>query len=228
MTTITNDLARSKISPGDSRNLFNIEPPTDTSNDLSDLETPTDNPSKKKECTNCGNLNAKFYCAGCHQAPKTDGTTHVNVRYCTKECQKTHWAYHRIECKNLQARKALFRAAWLLRKMWHTVRKESFDNCVIKAEEVNGELLIHEGDYNLERSKRVPGFYREFPEAIFNDKQDAEACLDLLCCSDSLSHMYMVSHWLLKGESCCKIIPVTQELIPPRTQVSVWTSMRSK
>ncbi|KAI5272559.1 Palmitoyltransferase akr1, ankyrin repeat-containing protein akr1 [Aureobasidium subglaciale] len=156
-------------------------------------------PSETKRCTNCAKLNAKAHCAGCHQAPNMDGTPRTDVRYCSKQCQKTHWSAHRIECKNLQARKALFRAAWLLQKIWYAVRRESFDNCVVKAEEVDGELLIHEGDYSLEPTKRDLGFYREFPDAIFKDKQDADTCLNLLYCTDSLSHMYMVSSWLLKG-----------------------------
>lgn len=102
----------------------------------------------------------------------------------------------------MQARKALFRAAWLLQKIWYTVRRESFDNDIVRTEEVDGELLIHEGNYDPESTKRKYGFYREVPDAIFKNKQDAEACLNLLYCTDSLSFMYIVNSWLLKGESC--------------------------
>ncbi|KEQ71396.1 hypothetical protein M436DRAFT_74462 [Aureobasidium namibiae CBS 147.97] len=172
--------------------------PTNKADDLSDVKTPDDQLNNKNKCANCGCLDANAYCAGCHQAPNTDGTPHVNVRYCTRECQKAHWPSHRIECKNLQARKALFRAAWLLQKIWYAVRRESFDNDLVSAEEVNGELLIQEGNYDLKSTKRENGFYREFPDAIFKNKQDAEASLNLLYCTDSVSHMYMVNHWLLK------------------------------
>jgi hypothetical protein len=212
VSTIVNDLARIKISTNDSPVPSNTEPPTNNSDALSDVDTPINQAKSEKQCTNCGNHNAKAYCAGCHQAPNTDGTPHVNVRYCTKECQKAHWPAHRLECKNLQARKALFRAARLLQKMWYTVRRESFDNCIVKAEEVNGELWIHEGDYDLEPTKRNPGFYRDFPDAIFKNKQDADTCLNLLYCTDSLGHMYMVNHWLLKGRSCWKTVLTTIEL----------------
>lgn len=201
MSTITKELAGSKISTDGSRDDSNTETPSDKSGDLSDDKTAIDQATNKKKCTNCGHLDANAYCAGCHQAPNTDGTPHVNVRYCTRKCQKAHWPSHRTECKNLQARKALFRAAWLLQKIWYTVRRESFDNDLVSAEEVNGELLIREGNYDLESTRREHGFYREFPDAIFKNKQDAETCLNLLYCTDSLSHMYMVNHWLLKGKS---------------------------
>ncbi|KAI4755233.1 hypothetical protein E4T52_12813 [Aureobasidium sp. EXF-3400] len=198
IATVAKDLAGFKISTSKPDDLLHTEPPTKP-DDLSNVKTPANKPHNKKKCTNCGNLNAKAHCAGCHQAPETDSTPHVNVRYCTRECQKAHWPSHRAECKNLQARKALFRAAWLLQKMWYAVRRESFDNCVTKAEEVNGELLIHEGNYDVEPTKREHGFYRKFPDAAFKNKQDAETCLNLLYCTDSLSHMYIVNHWLLKG-----------------------------
>jgi len=202
VSTIAKELAGFKISTDDARDDGpNTGTPTNKADDLSDVKTPDDQLNNKKKCVNCGNLDANAHCAGCHQAPNTDGTSHVSVRYCTRECQKAHWVSHRTECKNLQARKALFRAAWLLQKIWYTVRRESFDNDLVSAEEVNGELLIHEGNYDLKSTKRENGFYREFPDAIFKNKQDAEASLNLLYCTDSVSHMYMVNHWLLKGKS---------------------------
>ena len=85
------------------------------------------------------------------------------------------------------------------------MRRESFDNSIIKTEEVNGELLVHEGNYSSEPTQRENGFYRKFPDAIFKNKQDAETCLVLLCCADSLSHMYMVTSWLLKGKSVWEV-----------------------
>ncbi|KAG9840459.1 palmitoyltransferase akr1, partial [Aureobasidium melanogenum] len=197
-TTITSRLSNLEISTDDSRDLLNTGSSTDRSDDLSEVSQPAINVDQTKQCSNCGTRNAKAHCAGCHQAPNTDGSPHISVRYCNKDCQKGHWPAHRTECKNLQARKALFRAAWLLQKIWYTVRRESFDNCVVRTEEVNGELLIHEGDYDVEPTKRHYGFYRDFPDAVFKNKQDAETCLNLLYCTDSLSHMYIVSHWLLK------------------------------
>ncbi|THV81311.1 hypothetical protein D6D29_05474 [Aureobasidium pullulans] len=194
----SNCIADNKTSTGKLDNTSDTKPSTYNPDDVFNDKISCSK-SDKKKCTNCGNFNAKAHCAGCHKAPNIDGTPRIDVRYCTRECQKAHWSAHRVECKNLQARKALFRAAWLMQKIWHTVRRESFDNCVVKSEQIDGELLIHEGDYNLEPTKREAGFYREFPDHIFENEQDAESCLNLLYCTDSLSHMYMINSWLLKG-----------------------------
>jgi hypothetical protein len=151
-------------------------------------------------CANCGSTAATSYCSGCRDAPTTAGLAQDTAVYCGKECQKAHWPQHLKECRNLQARRSLFRAAGLLQKTWSAVRRASFYDCPVKAEEVNGELVIHEGDWDAATTKRKGGFYREFPEDIFENKEDAEACLNMLFCTDSLNHMYMMSAWLLKGE----------------------------
>lgn len=102
----------------------------------------------------------------------------------------------------MQARKALFRAGYLLQKIWYTMRRESFDSAIVKVEEVDGELVVHEGDYDVEPTLREGGFYRRFPEEIFKDKKDAESCLSLLFCNDCLNHMHSVFEWFLKGRLC--------------------------
>ncbi|KAG9689042.1 palmitoyltransferase akr1, partial [Aureobasidium melanogenum] len=210
--TITNDLFKFQISTSDPRGLVDTKPSTNKSNDLPKAKPSIKKPRNKTNCTNCGNLDAKAHCSGCHGAPEVDGTFQTGVRYCNKECQKAHWPHHRRGCKNMQDRKALFRAGSLLQKIWYMVRRESFDNCVVKAEEVNGELLIHEGNYGSEPTIRENGFYREFPDAIFESKQDAETCLILLCCAESLSHMYMVTSWLLKN-ICAEIKETTVKVV---------------
>ncbi|KAI5197489.1 hypothetical protein E4T39_07286 [Aureobasidium subglaciale] len=195
----SNDLRNIAVSTNKSNHTSGLDSSDEKLDDVARVKQPASTPNERKRCNDCASSNAKAHCAGCYQAPNIDGTPQADVRYCSRDCQKAHWPTHGIECKNLQARKALFRAAWLLQKIWYAVRRESFDNCVVKAEEVDGELLIHEGDYDLEPTKREFGFYREFPDAIFKDELDAKTCLNLLYCTDSLSYMYMVSSWLLKG-----------------------------
>ncbi|KAK6002283.1 hypothetical protein QM012_001921 [Aureobasidium pullulans] len=211
-TAITSGLSNLEISTGESHDLRNVQPSTGRSEDLSKTDQSVNEIEQTNQCAKCGTMTAKAGCAGCHQAPDTDGSPHISVRYCNKECQKAHWPAHRSECKNLQTRKALFRAAWLLQKIWYTVRRESFDNCVVKAEEVKGELLIYEGNYKSESTKRYNGFYRKFPDNVFKNKQDAETCLILLCCAESLSHMYMVTSWLL-NDICAEIKETTVKVI---------------
>lgn len=99
----------------------------------------------------------------------------------------------------MQTRKPLFRAGQLLQEIWYTVRRESFDTAIVKVQEVGGELVVYDGDYDVEPTLREGGYYRKFPEDIFKNKEDAESCLSLLFCNDCLSHMYRINKWLLEG-----------------------------
>ncbi|THW92890.1 hypothetical protein D6C91_04300 [Aureobasidium pullulans] len=195
----SNYVADNKISAANNEDVSETKAFTNQSDDILDTKVSWAK-SDKKKCTNCGGTAPNSHCAGCHQAPSIDGTLHASVQYCGRECQKAHWSVHRKECKNLQARKALFRAGALLQEMWYTIRRESFDNAVVGVEELDGALLVYEGDYNVEPAMREGGFYRKFPEAIFENKEDAESCLSLLYCNDSLNHMHQVVEWLLKGK----------------------------
>ncbi|THY29052.1 hypothetical protein D6D00_03862 [Aureobasidium pullulans] len=195
----SNYVADNKISAANNEDVSETKAFTNHSDDILDTKVSWAK-SDKKKCTNCGGTAPKSHCAGCHQAPNIDDTLHVSVQYCGRGCQKAHWPIHRKECKNLQARKALFRAGSLLQEMWYAIRRESFDNAVVRVEELDGALLVYEGDYCVEPAMREGGFYRKFPEAIFENKEDAESCLSLLFCNDSLNHMHQVVEWLLKGK----------------------------
>ncbi|KAG9518338.1 hypothetical protein KCV07_g5633, partial [Aureobasidium melanogenum] len=194
-TTITNDLFEFQISTSDPCGLNNIKPSTNKSDDLPDVKPSTKKPKTENNCTNCGNLDAKAHCSGCHEAPEVNGTPQTGEAVGT--C-RTGRHYSELVASYRRS------GTWCAR--------ESFDNCVVKAEEVNGELLIHEGNYRSEPTIRANGFYREFPDAIFESKQDAETCLVLLCCAESLSHMYMVTSWLLK-DVCAEIKETTVKVV---------------
>jgi len=46
------------------------------------------NPRKFDVCASCGKSNAKQQCTGC-----------MKTRYCSRECQMSHWSEHKEECK---------------------------------------------------------------------------------------------------------------------------------
>jgi hypothetical protein len=72
-------------------------------------------------CAACSN-EATSRCAGCLGAPAPgDGRPPQRTFYCTAQCQKTHWITHKAECKLLQTRKLVFRAATVLDAMMAVV-----------------------------------------------------------------------------------------------------------
>ncbi|KAK0750134.1 hypothetical protein B0T18DRAFT_366186 [Schizothecium vesticola] len=72
-------------------------------------------------CAACSN-EAASSCAGCLGAPAYgNGQPPQRTFYCTAQCQKAHWSTHKAECKLLQTRKLVFRAATVLDAMMAVV-----------------------------------------------------------------------------------------------------------
>lgn len=74
-------------------------------------------PSPRARCSSCSKesrikLNS---CAGCLNAPSYGGDVpRPAVYYCSAQCQRSHWRTHKTECKVLQTRRCIHRAALVL------------------------------------------------------------------------------------------------------------------
>src|SRR5687768_11477179 len=69
--------------------------------------------SRRGRCAVCSN-DATNSCAGRIDAPAYGNGQPQRTFYCNTQCQKADWSGHKAECKALQARKSLFRAATVL------------------------------------------------------------------------------------------------------------------
>ncbi|KAK0654959.1 hypothetical protein B0T16DRAFT_486650 [Cercophora newfieldiana] len=71
-------------------------------------------PPGRGSCSACSK-EATNSCAGCLNAPAYDNEQAPHrTFYCGSQCQKAHWKTHKIECKLLQTRRAVHRAAAVL------------------------------------------------------------------------------------------------------------------
>jgi hypothetical protein len=61
-------------------------------------------------------------CAGCLEAPVYDECVFKPTFYCSQVCQKADWDQHKSECRKLQARKTLGRAALLFQAIIYRIR----------------------------------------------------------------------------------------------------------
>jgi hypothetical protein len=59
---------------------------------------------------------------GCLEAPVYDECISTPMFYCSPVCQKADWGQHKSECRKLQARKTLGRAALLLQAIIYRIR----------------------------------------------------------------------------------------------------------
>jgi hypothetical protein len=72
-------------------------------------------------CTRCQSPITRR-CTGCLGAPVYDDCVPKPTSYCSQVCQKADWDQHKLECRKLQARKALDRAALLLQAIIYRIR----------------------------------------------------------------------------------------------------------
>ncbi|PVH81728.1 hypothetical protein DL98DRAFT_571074 [Cadophora sp. DSE1049] len=80
-------------------------------------------PSTK--CTHCAKIALK-QCGGCKGSPSYVGPQTSDTFYCDPECQKANWIQHKRQCKRLQTRIRLHRAAGLLEEIMKRVRKHAY------------------------------------------------------------------------------------------------------
>lgn len=86
------------------------------------------------QCTVCRALSTKK-CTGCKV-----GT------YCSKACQVKDWPAHKKFCSDLQLELVLARVAAVVQDAYLTFRKNIWDTTIVKIEDRDDALLIHDGN----------------------------------------------------------------------------------
>ena len=155
--------------------------------------SPQDLPNQPRNvCSRCGK-EAASYCQACSGAIDEDGAV-LRIWYCGRACQKEDWAIHKPLCQRLKLRKQGYRAAHLAQTIFYHYRETMFDVLITKAEKKGEDLVLWEGNYGS-RQLLAP-----FPNALFTSKEDKEAALTYLTCSDTLDHFHLLTRHLLEGE----------------------------
>jgi hypothetical protein len=125
-----------------------------------------------------------------------------NTYYCTTDCQKTSWKNgHKEICKLLGAIRTLYRAGSILQQIFYKYRERVFDRRIVKIEEKNGKLYLHEQrppqmDFEM---LRLLDFLVPFPTHLCRTKQDRQSIASYLACNDALAWMHDVIKDLLEG-----------------------------
>jgi hypothetical protein len=163
-------------------------------------------PGQAKPCSCCKRVTTRV-CSGCHDAPKVhvcrgckNGPDIKATFYCSAECQRRDWPRHRILCKLLQTRKALYRAASILQEIFYIHREKVFDTEVEKVEEKNGKLYVHEKKWKEKKIKNPHELIIPFPSSIFQNPEDKMAVLANMACTDAVAWMHELVNYFLSGE----------------------------
>lgn len=165
----------------------------------------SENPSlanlSKPRCSNCGKIEAASRCAGCKDAPLSDGSRNKGTVYCGQECQKSHWGSHKLECKVHQVNKhiqSLHRAGDVLTKLFYIWREACNDRPVVKVESKNNSLYIYE-DFNNASKLCATGRIYPLKEELFMDQETKMAVLANMSCDKSLAFFHGIIRMFLDG-----------------------------
>jgi hypothetical protein len=100
--------------------------------------------------------------------------------YCSKECQRQHWAVHRPECRLSVDRRELYRIGFLLQWAFYAGRKAMWHEDVGRvkriehASEDNKAKLLVWRDKSKDYSRHM---FPAFPDSLFDEERDKQAIL---------------------------------------------------
>lgn len=146
-------------------------------------------------CACCGS-DASMRCSGCIGAPEYEDGDGPNTTYCNRDCQREHWNSHKAQCKILQQRKKLLRAAQILKAALLTFREATYDIDLTGVHYESGTLWLHQKQRSIStRSKRGP-----FPNHLVANVQHKEAVLAHNSCTTAMSLLGRMTRKLLQRE----------------------------
>jgi hypothetical protein len=135
-------------------------------------------------------------CTGCLGAPVYDECVSKPTFYCSPVCQKADWGQHKSECRKLQARKALGRAALLLQAIFYRVRLHAsplrFESIRIEGSIVSLNRFQFDG---LDTQRQL----KPFPICLDGDRGVFEAVLMYMGCMEAMMYLYSFAKEFLSG-----------------------------
>lgn len=144
-------------------------------------------------CASC-ERSATNRCTGCREAPAYGECFSKPTFYCSSVCQKADWGQHKSNCKKLQARKSLGRAALLLQAIIYRIRLQA-SPLNFKSLRLEGSTIFLDG-FKLAEPEQV---LKPFPVALDGDRSVAEAVLVYTGCTEALMYLQSFAKELLAG-----------------------------
>ncbi|KAJ5774381.1 hypothetical protein N7457_009277 [Penicillium paradoxum] len=169
------------------------------------------------QCATCG-AEATMRCLHCLDAPEYQIGDSTVVVYCDSFCQEMHWPKHEGYCKDMQKRKMLLRAAWLLKAAILAYKEIVYDVDLTKVEFKDGVLSLHQNPRPISSGPK----HAPFPAHMFNSIEHKEAALVHNQCTAATALLGPLTRRILRGvpfviETMDIIVqnpPLTTKLIP--------------
>ncbi|KAH3960464.1 hypothetical protein HBH98_121640 [Parastagonospora nodorum] len=123
---------------------------------------------------------------------------------------------HSDICEELELERAIVRTANTIQKAYFAFREPLFEKSIVKVEERDHELVLHQG--NTETGKRK-GSFADLPSHIIEKKGIAEAILCFLVGREPLAYLLDLIQYLTDGKMPAVEVQVRLKNIPRNTTV---------
>ena len=150
------------------------------------------------KCRNCGKV-ASLLCKGCKGLPAARRNCTIVTRYCTKMCQKQHWATHKQDCKAAKGRQLLYRVAALTKALFYIHSEMTFAWGYFKKIDHYGPIravYLDEGKTHERKTLLVP--FSTVTDMV-SDKIEQESYLSHLSCNEATARFGPLLAGRLKG-----------------------------
>jgi hypothetical protein len=133
-------------------------------------------------------------CAGCLEAPVYDECVFKPTFYCSQVCQKADWDQHKLDCRKLQARRALDRAALLLQAIIYRIRLHA-SPIQFKSVRIEGSNIFLDGfQFDVLDTQRQS---KPFPACLGDNRSLFEAALVHMWCMEAVMYLHIFARELL-------------------------------
>jgi hypothetical protein len=126
-------------------------------------------------------------CTGCLEAPVYDEGVSEPTFYCSQVCQKAEWGQHKSECRKLQARKTLGRAAVLLQAIIYRIRLHA-SPLPFKSARIEGSIIFLDRFQidGLDTQRQL----KSFPVCLDDNRSLLEPVLVYMGCMETMMYLY--------------------------------------
>jgi hypothetical protein len=136
-------------------------------------------------CTRCQRPTTRR-CTGCLEAPVYDECVPKPTFYCSQVCQKADWDQHKLECRKLQARKALNRAALHLQAIIYRIRLHA-SPIQFKSVRIEGSNIFLDGfQFDVLDTQRQ---LKPFPACLGDNRGLFETFLVHMGCMEAMMYL---------------------------------------
>ncbi len=136
-------------------------------------------------------------CTGCLESPLYDESTLKPTYYCGLACQRAAWDEHKAQCRKLQVRKSLHRAALLLQAIMYKIRLYASPLRFKSVRVQSSTIYLDQFQFDVTAGQQ---YLKPFPASLDVEESLFDAVLVYMGCTEAMMYLYSFAKEFLAGK----------------------------